>query len=183
MTGRCSVFIATSLDGFIARRDGSIDWLDRANAAVPTDEDCGYAQFIDTIDALVMGRGSFEKVLSFPEWPYGDIPVYVLSHSIQQLPAGVPETVQLSRENPAEVVRRASESGHQHLYVDGGKVIQSFLAAGLITELTLTVIPVLLGSGLRLFGDIDADIPLRVISSKVYSFGFVQNHYAVAKAA
>lgn len=179
MSARCSVFIATSLDGFIARTDGSIDWLDRANATIPPGEDCGYAKFIQTMDALVMGRGTFEKVLTFPEWPYGAMPVYVLSHSIEQLPAGLPESVQLSRESPAEVVRRASAAGHQHLYVDGGKVIQSFLAAGLITELTLTVIPVLLGSGLRLFGDLEADIALNVIASKVYPFGFVQSHYAV----
>ncbi len=180
---RRSVFIATSLDGCIARHDGAIDWLEAANAAVPAGEDCGYADFMTSVDAIVMGRGTFEKVLSFPEWPYGSTPVYVLSTSITTLPAGVPNSVHLLNAAPMDVLRRAAEAGHHHLYIDGGRTIQAFLSAGLITDLVITVVPVLLGSGIRLFGDLPADIDLRLLSSKPYPFGFVQSHYAVVNAA
>lgn len=179
MSTKLSVFIATSLDGFIARHDGAIDWLERANAAVPPDEDCGYADFMTSVDAIVMGRATFEKVLCFPDWPYGSTPVYALSASITGLPAGVPRSVHLLNATPTDVVRRAAEAGHHHLYIDGGRTIQAFLSAGLISDLTITVIPVLLGSGIRLFGDLPADIDLRLLSSKVFPFGFVQSHYAV----
>ncbi len=173
------VFIATSLDGFIARPDGGIDWLERANAAVPPGEDCGYGAFMATVDALVMGRNSFEKVRSFPDWPYGDKPVYVLSSSMRRLPEGTPASVVLLDAAPAEVVRTAAEAGHRHLYVDGGRTIQAFLAAGLVAEITVTVIPVLLGAGLPLFGALPADVPLRLVSSRAFPFGFVQSRYTV----
>jgi dihydrofolate reductase/adenylate kinase family enzyme len=176
---RCSVFIATSLDGCIARSNGSIDWLEHANATVPAGEDCGYADFLRTVDAIVMGRATFDKVLSFPEWPYGSLPVYVLSTTLSGPPSGVPDAVQVLSATPHEVVERTEEAGHRHLYIDGGRTIQGFLKAGLITELTITVIPILLGSGLRLFGDGQADTNLRLLSSKAYPFGFVQSHYAV----
>lgn len=179
MTGKRSVFIATSLDGFIARGDGSIDWLELANSTVPAGEDCGYARFFASVDALVMGRASFELVLGFAEWPYGDKPVYVLSSSLRQLPSGVPRSVSLLDMSPHEVVSVAAQAGHHHLYIDGGRTIQSFLAAGLISELTITVIPVLLGSGISLFGELPRDIPLRLLSAKATPFGFVQSHYAV----
>lgn len=79
MPTKCSVFIATSLDGFISRDDGSIDWLMQANTLVPPGEDGGYKSFISTVDGLIMGRNSYEKVLSFDEWPYGNLPVVVLN--------------------------------------------------------------------------------------------------------
>jgi dihydrofolate reductase len=180
MTARCSVFIATSLDGFIARPDGAIDWLEQANATVPAGEDCGYSTFMASIDALVMGRASFEKVLSFPAWPYEDKPVYVLSASMRRLPPGTPATVSLLSAPPEEVVRIASAAGHRHLYVDGGRTIQAFLAAGLVSELTITVVPVLIGSGIPLFGKLPADVGLRLLSSRTFPFGFVQSHYSIA---
>ncbi len=180
---KLSVFIATSLDGFIARHDGAIDWLEDANAAVPAGEDCGYADFMTSVDAIVMGRATFEKVLSFPDWPYGSMPVFVLSTSISGLPAGVPNSVHLLKAAPPDVVRRAADAGHHHLYIDGGRTIQAFLSAGLITDLTITVIPVLLGSGIRLFGDLRKDIHLRLLSSKAFPSGFVQSHYAVLTEA
>jgi dihydrofolate reductase len=183
MSTKCSVFIATSLDGFVARSDGSIDWLERANTSVPACEDCGYADFMHTVDAIVIGRSTFEKVLSFPDWPYGSKPVYVLSTTIRRLPVGVPNSVHLLNATPDDVVRRTAEAGHRHLYIDGGRTIQGFLRAGLITELTITVIPMLLGSGLRLFGDLSADTDLRLLSSRAFPFGFVQSHYAVSQGA
>ncbi|MBA4018225.1 MAG: deaminase [Pirellula sp.] len=179
MTSRCSVFIATSLDGFIARTDGSIDWLDQANKLIPPGEDCGFAEFMAGADALVMGRATFEQVLSFPQWYYGDKPVYVLSRTMAELPAGTPDTVRLHALEPREMVRVAAEHGHTRLYIDGGRTIQGFLTAGLIDDLTITVIPVLLGAGLRLFGELAADVPLTHVSTKAFPFGFVQSRYNI----
>lgn len=183
MNSRCSVFIATSLDGFIARSDGRIDWLNDANAMVPPGEDCGFAEFLSSVDALVMGRNTFEQVLSFPEWPYGSKPVVVLSHSLRSLPAQVPATVTLSAESPATLVARLSAQGLRHLYIDGGLTIQSFLMANLIEEMTITVIPVLLGSGKPLFGPLQSDVHLQFLTNRAYDFGFVQSTYLVRRIA
>lgn len=120
MVAKCSVFIATSLDGFISRTDGSIDWLDEANTRVPAGEDCGYEQFMSAVDALVMGRHTFELAHSFGEWPYGQTPVVVLSTRLNSLPSRVPSTVYLSSEAPAALVARLSGQGMSHLYIDGG---------------------------------------------------------------
>lgn len=176
---KCSVFIATSLDGFIARLDGSIDWLERANAAVTPGEDCGFAAFMSSVDAIVMGRNTFELVASFPEWPYGATPLVVMSRSLRALPSGVPASVRLTASEPATLVAELASAGLHHLYVDGGITIQSFLAAGLIDEITVTTIPVLLGSGRPLFGALPADVSLELLSSKSYDFGFVQSTYRV----
>lgn len=183
MKARCSVFIATSLDGFISRSDGRIDWLNKANALVPPGEDCGFAEFFSTVDALVMGRNTFEQVLSFPEWLYGSKPVVVLSHSLRSLPAQAPATVTLSAEPPVTLVERLSAEGLGHLYVDGGLTIQSFLLANLVGEMTITVIPVLLGSGKPLFGSLQSDVNLLLLASKAYDFGFVQSKYRVCTGA
>ena len=180
---KCRVFIATSLDGYISRPDGCIDWLDEANALVPAGEDCGFARFMSGIDALVMGRNTFEQVLTFGEWPYGATPVIVISHSLTLLPAHLPATVSLSTEEPAQLVQRLSAAGLEHLYIDGGLTIQRFLSAGLIDEISITLIPVLLGQGKPLFGPLAADIHLELVSSQSYDFGFVQNNYRVLKKA
>lgn len=176
---RCAVFIATSLDGFIARSDGDLDWLDRANALVPPGEDCGYGAFMATVDALIMGRATFEKVLGFGGWPYGGTPVSVLSRTLRQLPEGAPDNVELLRASPAEVVEMARDRGHGSLYIDGGKTIRSFLRAGLITDLTVTTIPILLGSGIPLFGELEGDMALRHVATRAFPFGFVQSQYVV----
>lgn len=174
---KVSVFIATSLDGFIARVDGSIDWLERVNAVVPEGEDCGYKAFMASVDALVMGRNTFEQVLTFGAWPYRDTPVIVLSHRSLTIPEAIAATVTVSQESPGELVTRLSAQGIRHIYVDGGKTIQNFLAANLIDELTITVIPVLLGTGRSLFGPLPHDMPLKLIQVKSYQFGFVQYQY------
>lgn len=179
MTLRLSVFIATSLDGYIARPDGAIDWLEQANACVPAGEDCGYAALMASVDLLVMGRGTFEKVLSFPDWPYAGKPVWVVSRSGITPAADLPPQVRVTGASPEQIVQDAAEQGFRHLYVDGGRLIQSFLRAGLIDELTITTIPVLLGEGRPLFGALPADVPLRLVASRAYPFGFVQSTYAV----
>lgn len=180
---KCSVFIATSLDGFISRSDGSIDWLNEASALVPEGEDTGYGEFMSSVDALVIGRNTFEQVLSFGEWPYGSTPVIVLSRQLKSLPNDVQDTVSLTADDPEKLVQRLSAQGLNHLYIDGGLTIQSFLAEGLIDEITITIIPILLGEGKPLFGPLPEDVKLEHISSQAFEFGFVQSKYHVVKSA
>lgn len=175
---KCSVFIATSLDGFIARHDGSIDWLNKANALVSPGEDGGYKEFISTVDALVMGRYSYENVLSFDSWPY-ELPVIVLSSQKVEIPNHLKDKVSISSESPTELVERLTKKGFQHLYIDGGITIQNFLAHHLINELTITLAPVLLGSGRSLFGPLVQDIELKPIETRCIGGGFVQLKYQV----
>lgn len=179
MRPRFAVFIATSLDGFIARPDGSIDWLDEANTRVPEGEDCGYAAFMDSVDALLMGRKTYETVLTFGDWPYDHQSVYVLSDQLTSLAEGVPDTVRLIRGDIPNVVSELRDRGHRKVYVDGGKTIQSLLAAGIVDEITITRIPVLLGAGRSLFGELPGDLALKHVSTRSYSFGFVQSTYQV----
>jgi len=174
---RVSVFIATSLDGFIARTDGSLDWLDQANATVPPGEDFGFQEFMDSVDVLIMGRKTFEKVLSFSQWPYGNKPVIVMSRRGIQVPAGLDASVSVTSEKPEDLYKRFVENGLKRLYIDGGLTIRGFLSAKLISDLTITVIPVLLGSGIRLFAEDREDIDLKLISNTAASNGFVQLKY------
>ena len=134
MRAQCSVFIATSLDGFISRPDGSIDWLEAANGSVPPGEDCGYAAFMSTIDTLVMGRKTFDLVRTFETWPYGDKRVHVISRGAVEIPDTRGGLVTTSGESPEALVHRLSDAGASHLYIDGGLTIQSFLVAGLIDD-------------------------------------------------
>ena len=144
-----SVYIATSLDGFIATSDGGLDWLDEIPN--PDGSDHGYAEFMSGIDAIVMGRKTFEKVLTFSLWPY-DKPVYVLSRSKVRVPNELENKVEIVKKNPKTLVDQLKERGHQNLYIDGGITIQGFLEEDLIDELIITRIPVLLGNGAPLFG-------------------------------
>jgi dihydrofolate reductase len=177
------VFIATSLDGFIARPDGSIDWLNDANAVIPSGEDCGYSEFMKSVDVLVMGRNTFELALTFDAWPYQGKRIVVLSSKPLIVPVGLPNSVSVSSESPDALVERLSAEGVQRLYVDGGITIQRFLAAGLIDDITITLIPVILGQGRPLFGPIENDIPLVHMATKTFVFGFVQIKYRVARHA
>ncbi len=181
MRAQCSVFIATSLDGFIARPDGNIDWLMQANALVPEGEDCGYAAFMKTVDAVVMGRKTFEHVLTFDPWPFHDRKVEVMTSRPMELPPGLAAGVSVCSQSPAALVQRLTLEGNRRLYVDGGKTIQGFLAAGLVDDITITMVPVLLGAGRPLFGPLAHDVHLTLVSSRAYDFGFVQNTYAVRR--
>ncbi len=178
----CTSFIATSLYGYIARQDGGLDWLDAANQSVTPGEDCGYATYMETIDALVMGRSTFEKVASFPEWPYGGLPVYVLSRGWTALPARTPASVRLHNGSLDDLLTRAAQDGCRGLYVDGGKTVQAFIQARLLAEITVTTIPILIGNGRRLFGDLAADVALQHIVTQAYPFGFVQSRYKLLYA-
>jgi dihydrofolate reductase len=178
-----SVFIATSLDGYIARPDGAIDWLPDNEASAESGEDYGYYEFIAGIDALVMGRASLEKLLASDSWPYEELPVYVLSSTLRVLPPGTPKTVTLLNAEPAAVVQTAQINKHPRLYIDGGITIQRFLAEGLVTDMVVTTIPVLLGSGRRLFGTLSDDVKLELVYSRAYPNGLVQTKYTVCNAA
>jgi len=180
---KACVFIAVSLDGFIARPDGSIDWLDQANTLVPEGEDFGFRDFMDRTDALIMGRNTFEKALTFREWPYADKLVVVMSRKGVKIPEALSESVITSSESPGVLLSWLAVKGAIQVYVDGGQTIQRFLQEGLIDELNITTIPILLGSGRPLFGSLKADINLRHIFTKTYPFGFVQSRYAVERQA
>lgn len=172
---RASVFIATSLDGFIAREDGALDWL-----PVGGGEPHGYAEFIATVDALVIGRKTFETVLSFDAWPYGKKPVIVLSTTLSKVTVPDGAMCEVMAGTPYEIVRRLTQRGMKHLYVDGGVTIQGFLAAGLIQRLIITRIPVLLGSGIPLFGPLSHDIRLEHVATRSFAGGMVQSEYVIA---
>ena len=168
------VYIATSLDGFIARKDGNIDWM--INIENPTNDDYGYAEFINTIDAIVMGRGTFEKVLTFSSWPYAKR-VFVLSTTRKSVPNSLKGKVSLLSMTPREVLSFLTKEGYSSIYVDGGRTIQSFLRDDLIDELIVTKIPMLIGSGIPLFSDLAHDLSFNHIETRTYPNGLVKSHY------
>ncbi len=175
---RAHVFIATSLDGFIARPDGSIDWLLQAQATAPAGEDFGYAEFMARIDALVMGRKTFETVLAFDPWPYATRPVHVMSRQATLgIPTALQPQVQHSRRSPPELLAELPAQGIQRVYLDGGELIQAFLHDDLVDSLTVTQIPVLLGQGRRLWGPLPADRPWRLQDVRHWDCGFVQTRH------
>ena len=167
-----SVYIATSLDGFISRDDGSLDWL------TPFEDPAAFrrfAEFLSTVDAIVMGRNTFAQVVGFGEWPYGDLPVYVLSGSMTALPEGSRATVRLRDSTPDRLLEELGSLGR--VYVDGGLTIQRFFARDRIDELTITRVPLILGSGRTLFGPVDSDLRFTHVSTAVWPSGLVQSSY------
>jgi dihydrofolate reductase len=169
-----SVFIGTSLDGFIARPNGDLDFLPPGGG-----EPHGYNEFIASVDAIVIGRKTFETVLAMSPWPYGNKRVVVLSSEPLDLSVVVGGPVEQMSGPPAEIVSRLAASGAHHLYIDGGTTIQRFLCAGLIQRLIITRVPVLIGDGIALFGPLTGDIRLRHITTKHYPSGLVSSEYQV----
>jgi dihydrofolate reductase len=170
---QATVFVGTSLDGYLARSDGALDFL-------PPDggEPHGYDEFMATVDALVIGRKTYETVLGFEHWAYGDKPVFVLStRPLAPAPAGA--VVEHLAGAPAEIVAALAARGIGHIYVDGGLTIQGFLRAGLIQRLVVTRVPVLIGSGIPLFGPLAQDLALRHIATRSYTSGLVKSEYEV----
>ena len=171
---KASVFVGTSLDGFIARTNGSFDFLPAGGG-----EPHGYDEFMATVDALVIGRKTFETVLTLASWPYGEKPVFVLStRALAPAPPGA--VVERMSGAPAEIVSLLAARGIQHVYVDGGITVQRFLQAGLIQRLVITRAPVLIGSGIPLFGVTQRDIFLKHVATRQYASGLVQSEYVVA---
>lgn len=170
---KTSVYIGTSLDGFIARTDGNIDWLTQ----FASDEAIhAYEEFMNGIDAILIGRGTFEKILTFPSWPY-DKKAFVLSKSLKQLPYQIEDKATLLSLKPKELLSYISGKGFTSIYVDGGKVIQSFLQEDLIDDLIISKVPVLIGNGIPLFGFLNADLKFEHIRTVVQSNGLVRSYY------
>ncbi|KKD58631.1 diacylglycerol kinase [Grimontia sp. AD028] len=169
------VYIATSLDGYIADKDGGLDWLH--SIPNPEQSDFGWAQFMAGIDGLVMGRTTFETVIGFDcEWPYTK-PVFVLSNTMKEIPDSHKDKVFLVSGSLSEILKSLNEQGFKNLYIDGGKTIQSFLSEDLIDELVITQIPVLLGGGSRLFGDLEHRQQFELVKSEVLIDAMVKSHF------
>lgn len=170
-----SVFIATSLDGFIADENGGIDWLH--TIPNPNGDDMGYEHFISNIDALIMGRNTFETVCSFDiEWPY-EKPVFVLSNSLDKIPRKYEDHAQLVKGQLKDVVSQIHQLGHHNLYIDGGTTIQNFLKEDLIDEMTITLIPILLGTGIPLFSALEKPLNFECAESTIFLKKVVQNRF------
>ena len=170
---KASVFCATSLDGLIAREDGAIDWLPGDDV-----EPHGYEEFMASVDGIVIGRKTYEVVLGFGGWFYTE-QVVVLSSTMKELNAPKGADCQLMSGEPSDVVAKLAERGMTHLYIDGGVTIQRFLNAGLISRMIITRIPVLLGTGIPLFGPVPLDIRLEHVGTRLYKGGLVQSEYTI----
>lgn len=169
-----SVFIGVSVDGFIARRNGSYDFLPEGGG-----EPHGYTEFMASVDTLVIGRNTYEAVLALPAWPYGGKNVVVLSSKPVDF-SGVPyNTIQHMAGSPATIVASLAAKGAQHVYVDGGITIQRFLRDGLIQRLIITRVPVLIGEGIPLFGSLPRDVRLRHVATQQFASGLVKSEYHV----
>jgi dihydrofolate reductase len=169
---KLSVFCGVSVDGFLARPDGALDFLDAGGQ-----EPHGFEEFYGGVDVVVMGRKTFEVVLTFGKWFYGKKQVVVLSSralDFSSVKSGVVE--QMSGE-PADIVAQLKKRGFKHAYIDGGMTIQRFLAAGLIDRLVVTRVPVLIGEGIPLFGPLPRDLSLRHVDTRSFRGGLVQSEY------
>jgi dihydrofolate reductase len=176
MATRFSVFIAVSVDGYIARQDGALDWL--ARVELPG-EDYGYAQFMASVDTLVLGRGTYDTVLGFDDWPYDGKQVIVVTNR----PAAAAHGERFFAGDVSELAAELSNAGARRVYVDGGNLIRQFLAADLLSDLTLSIIPVVLGGGIPLFSGLPQERGLKLSSSQNFSSGLVQIRYDVQRAA
>lgn len=171
---KVSVFIGTSVDGFIARPNGEYDFLPEGGG-----EPHGYAEFIESVDALVIGRKTFETVRAFATWPYGKKPVVVLSTRSLDFSALREYPVEQMAGDPAEIVSNLANRSLQHIYVDGGITIQRFLSAGMIQRMIITRVPVLIGQGIPLFGPLPGDVQLQHVSTQQFASGLVKSEYRI----
>lgn len=173
---KTSVFVGVSVDGFLARPGGELDFLDSGG-----DEPHGYDEFIATVDTIVIGRKTFETVLGFDSWPYGEKPIVILSGQPVDLSEAIRRGGRVEQMGgpPADVAARLAGRGARHVYLDGGITIQGFLRANLVDRLVISRVPVLIGSGIPLFGSLVQDVPLRHIATKAFQGGLVQTEYEV----
>lgn len=172
MAGSVRVFIASSLDGFIAGGGDDLSWLPEPD---PGGEDYGFGAFMAETAAMVMGRNTFDVVAGFPEWPYGDTPVFVATSRPLDPPR---PTVGAVSGTPARMLEQVRASAPGSVYVDGGVLIRAFLDAGLVDEITVTVIPVILGAGIPLFAGTAERRALTLVDSRSYPSGLVQLRYS-----
>ena len=183
---KCSVFIATSADGFIARNDHSVDWLHSVgnpNADMGNNADMGFAAYLSSVDCMIMGRKCMEVIanmnLTAEQWPYGQTRIIVLSNTLKQPPANLQNRVEMYSGDLDGLVTKLENEGYQHAYIDGATTIQAFLNRKLIDEITITRAPVILGEGIALFGKTDSDIKLVQAKANAFANDFVQVRYLV----
>lgn len=178
-----SVYIAATLDGKIADPSGDVSFLAEYQQAADDVGDMGFGDFLASVDVIIMGRHSFEKVLSFGEeaWAYGTTEVLVWSRSGPRIPEHLKETVSWSNCSPREIFQALEDKGREHAYIDGGFTVQSFLKAHLVHNIILTQVPLILGPGISLFSD-ETRCKLELVESEAFSNGLVQSTYKVLGA-
>ncbi len=170
---KATVYIGTSIDGFIADTNGNVDWLEKfANHDVFE----GFAEFMKAIDAVVVGRGTFEKVLTYPSWPYSK-KVFVLSTTLTTIPQRLGDKAEILSMRPRDILKHLEGKGFSRIYVDGGRTIQNFLRDDCIDEMIISTVPVLLGSGIPLFGALDVHLMFKHEQTDVFSNGLVKSRY------
>jgi dihydrofolate reductase len=175
MSKKNSLFIATSLDGYIADKNGGLDWLE--SIPNPENDDMGFVEFTSGIDALVMGRTTFETVIEFDvPWPYNK-PVVVLSNKLKEIPESYKDKAFLIKGTLTKILDQIHEKGYERLYIDGGTTIRNFLKEDLIDEMVLTTIPILLGGGSSLFAELPNELKFELIGTKTFLNQITQNHY------
>ncbi|MES0883143.1 dihydrofolate reductase family protein [Roseibium sp. SCP14] len=169
--------MAMTLDGFVARKDHALDWLMKFDTG---SEDTGFTDFQNSIDVIVMGTGSFKTVLGFGEWPYRK-PVVVLSKTLAEdnIPEDVKDKVEISRLSPDQLMTQLDGRGVDRVYVDGGAIIRSFLRAGYVADMRIAIAPILIGEGIRMFGELDKDVDLRLEDVRRFGSDFVEMRYVV----
>lgn len=175
-----SIYIATSLDGYIARSNGELDWLPGASGTEPGD-DCGFSEFLKSVDCIIMGRNTYDKVISFGRWPYGRTQVMVLTNRPIEIPEKLSEYVRSYSGTPEQIVPMLADKEFEHAYIDGGNVVQQFLKARLIDEMIITTAPVIIGSGISLFGAFEEDINWTLLGSRAHRGGLVQSRYKIGR--
>ena len=183
---KCSVFIATSLDGFIAKLDGNVDWLHtsgKQDAQMGPNSDMGWSDYIKSVDCMIMGRKCMDMInsmnLTEQEWPYGNIKIMVLSNTIKEVPTGLQGKIEMYSGELNALINTLEKAGHQHAYIDGGTSIQGFLNIQLINEMTITRVPILLGEGISLFGKTQQDILLHNCSATAFANDYIQETFEV----
>ena len=169
---KLSVFCGISVDGFLARRDDTLDFLDHGGQ-----EPHGFEEFLAGIDVIVMGRRTLDVVLTFGTWPFGKKPVVVLTSRPVDFSSRAGAVLERMSGEPAAIVDALRARGFTHAYIDGGVTIQRFLAAGVVNRLVINRVPMLIGEGIPLFGPLPHDIELRHVATRAYSGGLVQSEY------
>ncbi len=173
---RCSVYVAVSLDGYIAGENDDLAWLNPPEGT-PPGEDFGFKDFFASVDVVIMGRRTYEAVMGFENWPYPDKRVIVLAHQPFNIPPHLTANIERMSGDPDEILDALEKQGVRHAYVDGGLTIQAFLVLGLIKEITLTHIPVVLGAGVPLFGAANQPLHAQHIETITFKNGYVQTKY------